>query len=107
MTDDVEHNYVHCIYAVVNPHGKNKEQAVAYLEAAAVNMLASIKRPAFVQKDISSYDGYFDMSMPIYQDIYTIFRDAAVITKPSLSEDYHLIVQEYQNNQIKSARSSK
>jgi ABC-type glycerol-3-phosphate transport system substrate-binding protein len=75
LSAEIDHNVVTCNIALVNPHGKNKELATAYLEAAAEDMFTTVKQPAFVLKDPASYEGYYDMSQPVYQDIHNLFRD--------------------------------
>ena len=99
LTSEVERNYSICTYAVVNPNSKNKELAVAYLEAAASNMLSAINKPVFVQESLSNYDGYFDMSVPIYRDVHDIFRDGAA-TSLIYEESDSIVVEEYQNGRI-------
>jgi len=79
LTEKVEKNYAFCTLAVVNPYSKHKEQAVAYLEAAASDMMSSVVKPVFVQKDLSAYNGHYDMSVPAYRDIYDIFSNGAAI----------------------------
>ena len=77
LSNDVDRNYFYTTYAVINPHSKNKELAMAYLEAAAGDMLAAINRPVFVQKDLAAYDGYYPMTNPLCRDLYSIYSDGA------------------------------
>jgi hypothetical protein len=79
LSDNVVHNEIVCVYAVVNPFSQNKELAVAYLEAAAADMLSAITEPVFVQREISAYEGHIDMSVPMYQDLHQLFRDGAAV----------------------------
>ena len=87
ISEEVKPNYASALFAFVNPYSQNKELSVEYLEAIAENMLDVSysngdftiapfeKAPQFTLKDPSAYEGYYDMSIPIFTDIYEIFRD--------------------------------
>ena len=88
LSEDIKYNYAETSYAFVNPYSKNKEFAVEYLEAAADKMLAAVTHdnparapfgriPIFTLKDLSAYQGYYDMSIPLFMDIYEIYKDGA------------------------------
>jgi ABC-type glycerol-3-phosphate transport system substrate-binding protein len=98
LSEKVNHNYITTVYAVVNPHGKNIDEAVAYLETAAEDMLSAITRPAFVYKDLAIYEGHFDLSLPVYQDIHELYRNGA--SRPFLFYSYMVGRSEYQNNRF-------
>lgn len=83
FSDSVKYNYMNGVCAMVNPHSKNKELAIAFLEAAAQDMHTAIDRPIFLQKELSAYEGYLDMTIPVYKDIYDIYSNGAAITKIS------------------------
>ena len=116
ISEDVTRNYTGALYAFVNPYGKNKELAVEYLEAVAENMLAVScnieysaapfdKTPQFTIKDPSAYEGYYDMSIPIFMDIYEIFKDGAqgeiAMSAENSDFDYHMpYVVNYQDGKI-------
>jgi len=101
ISGGVEKDYMNCVYAVVNPHSKKKELAVAYLETAAGDMLSAINQPVFVLKDLSAYNGHYDMSLPVFRDLYDIYSNGAVINKCFLGyEDYQLLVDEYQDGKL-------
>ena len=95
FSESVQHNYLNCSYALVNPFSNNKELAIEFLEAAARDMLSAVTKPVFVQKDLSAYEGHFDMSIPVYTDLHNIFRSGAVIEN-IFPEDYISIVADYQ-----------
>lgn len=81
ISDEVNRNYGYLTFAVVNPFSKNREQAVAFLEAAATDMLSVITKPVFFHKEMSAYDGFYDMSLGVYQDIFSIYEESAAIGK--------------------------
>ncbi|MCL2747582.1 MAG: hypothetical protein FWE59_02885, partial [Oscillospiraceae bacterium] len=100
LTDAVQRNYFGCLYAVVNPYGKNKELAIEFLEAAAANMISNVNRPVFVIEDISAYEGYYDMSLPIYRDIHNIYRDGATLRDLFSMRESEQIIDDYQDGTV-------
>lgn len=77
LTDAVKTNVSSGVCAVVNPYSKNKELAIAYLEAVAEDSLAALKRPCMLLEDTDAYEGYYDMSIPAYQDIYELYQNGS------------------------------
>jgi len=100
-TEDVERNYFLTHYAVINPYGKNRELAMEYLEALAINMLDVVARPGFVLKDITEYEGYFDIETPVIQDLHEVFRHggAGRTYDDRLTPQYDFIT-DFQNGKI-------
>lgn len=75
ISESVEGNIAGCMCAVVNPYSKNKELAISYLETAAGDMLSSMMSPNFTLKDLSAYVNHYNMEIPVYRDIYEIFKN--------------------------------
>jgi len=100
ISDEVKKSPMICVFAVVNPHSKNKELAVAYLETAAEDMLSAINHPVFVQKDLSAYEGRYDMSLPVFQDLYDIYRNGAVVSNLFLGNEDQSIIDDYQGGNL-------
>ncbi|MCL2707940.1 MAG: hypothetical protein FWF03_02360 [Defluviitaleaceae bacterium] len=90
LSEEVTKNYFYVSYALVNPHSKNKELAIAYLEAAASDMLSAITFPAFVIKDEAAYAGHYDMGVPLYRDLHSIFADGEAIID-AFPFDYNVV----------------
>jgi len=63
-------------------------------------MLSAIRKPAFVLKALSAYDGHYDMSIPVYQDLHNIFREGAAIEDVFALSEVNTIVDEYQNGRV-------
>jgi len=99
VSENVQHNYFNFTYALVNPFSNNKELAIEFLEAAARDMLSTITRPAFVLKELSAYEGYFDMSLPVFMDLHSIFNNGAVIEN-IFPDGYMSIVADYQKGKL-------
>jgi hypothetical protein len=100
LSEDVQRNYFQCVYAVVNPYSKNKDLAVAFLEAAASDMLSSVNVPVFVLEDLSKYGGHYDMSVPVYRDMYEIFKDGAVVDYTFDANELHSLIDDYQAGRL-------
>ncbi|MCL2665576.1 MAG: hypothetical protein FWE82_08185 [Defluviitaleaceae bacterium] len=101
VSENVKHNYVYCVYAVVNPVGKNKDLAVAYLEAMARDMLGAVTAPVYVIEDLAAYDGYVDMTIPVYRDLYEIFKNGRPISNSFIAQANLLfIIQDYQGGRL-------
>ena len=90
ISEDIQYNYsADGRFYFINPNSKNKELAVEYLEAFTGNMFDLFmnmggnfsapldKFPMFIFKDPAEYEGYFDMSIPLFADIYEIYKNAA------------------------------
>ena len=96
LSGDVDSNYSLCVFAIVNPYSRNKERAVAYLTAAAQDMQSAVTRPLFVQKELSAYEGVYDMTLPVYLDLYEFFRDGKVVADGVDRLMYNPVIREYQ-----------
>ena len=72
----VQNNQVNVGCAIINPYSENKELAMEYLEAVAQNPnVLNGFMPAILFKDMSMYEGIYDMSVPVMQDIYSIVKE--------------------------------
>ena len=97
LTEEVTRNYTSTFaYAVINPYSRNPETAMAYLEAAAEDMLPALTQPSFMRKDTSAYDGYFDMTLPVMQDLYAIYRDGTVVFRAYPQYERNSLIDDYQ-----------
>ena len=76
--------------AFVNPKSTHKEKAVEFLETVARDPWNTYVDPAFFMKDETLYSAYLDPDLPIYNDIYEIYEDIAIIAgiRPSYSATY-------------------
>ena len=100
ITSEVTSNIADSYCAVVNPYSKNKELAIAYLEAAAEDVLSSMKQPNFTLKDLSSYEGYYDMTIPVYHDIYELFKNGGTYSICLPHRERMNIIYEYQHGNL-------
>lgn len=99
FADVSEQSASYMYYAVVNPYGKQKEAAIAWLETIAAKRTETLQNPVFYEEDISAYEGEYDTSLPAFQDLYEIAKDTGIWFAYSLdnSDDYIL---EYQQGKI-------
>ena len=100
VSKEMEDNYFYCTYAMINPNSKNKEKAAEYLQTVAENTIRAINRPTFVQKDLSSYGEYLDISLPVFQDIHQIYTAGQAISAYPISSDMNQWIDDYQANKL-------
>jgi hypothetical protein len=100
LSEEIQTNSVRCVFALVNPNGKNRDLAVAYLEAAAADIHTAITRPVFMLEDLVGYQGVDDnMDLPVWQDIYGLFRDGVIRSGFPQRERYDISM-DYQAGKI-------
>lgn len=100
LSEDTRENIVSLIGFIVNPYGKQKELAKAYLEAITeqpVGVYSGYYYP-FIFKDMNSYEGAYDITLPAVKDIYEIFKNGKQNT-PSYPYDW-AIVDDYQQGRL-------
>ncbi len=78
LQSDSEKETIAMTYAYVNPYSKQKEAAIEYLESILENQAEFVQMPLFFREDMEYYQPYYDTSMPAFQDIYEIFKNADV-----------------------------
>lgn len=100
ISQDVKNNYFVCSYAMINPHSKNQELAKEYLETLAQNMLEVVANPVFVQEDTSVYADYYDMNIPVFQDLYNLYLNGAVFRNVCNLGETYLKIDDYQNGDL-------
>ncbi len=99
ITSDLKTNLVGVKYAVVNPHSKNKEAAILYLETAVSDPHSFVKDPCFTQKNIEFYNNVYDTSLPAFLDIYDICKNGEVYYNYTPSSE-HSYIEDYQQNRL-------
>lgn len=99
LASDSEKGIVSMAYAFINPYSRQKEAALEYLEVILENQDAFVRMPSFFREDLEYYEPYYDTSMPVFQEIYEIFKNADVFCGHSwdLSDEF---VTEYQRGLI-------
>ena len=105
ISPDVTHNYVYTMAAIINPASNNQEFALAFLEAAAYDMLTAINRPVFVIEDPAAFEGHFDMTIPVFQDLHNIFREAATLGQNFPTAEIVPVANEFQADRISLAEA--
>lgn len=88
---------------VLNPHSRQKELALAYLETVAenpVNIYRSEYYTSFLFEDIDIYREAYDVELPAFQDLYQLFAGGAMYMYPDGYPDYYAIVDDYQNGRL-------
>ena len=99
LQSDSEKNPVGMAYAFINPYSKQKEAALEYLEIILENQDAFVRMPLFFREDMEYYEQYYDTSMPVFQDIYEIFKNSDIYCRYSWdsSDEY---ITDYQHGLI-------
>ena len=90
-------------YAFINPFSKNKEAAQAYLGYIAETGLRFRTDRTFLYKDRSMYANVFNTDSPYFNDLFSIYENAAVceeLVECNSSEDIRPWVIEYQRGEI-------
>jgi ABC-type glycerol-3-phosphate transport system substrate-binding protein len=101
VTSNVETNYMYCSIAIINPHSTNRDLAMAFLEAAAKDMVSAVDHPIFIYNNTSMYEGKYDMTLPVYMDLLDLFSNGSVIATGFLGKgEYNTIVEEFQAQRI-------
>lgn len=89
---------------VLNPHSRQKDLAMAYLEAVAenpVNIYQSEWTTSFLFADRNVYRGTYDMELPAFQDLYQLFSGgSAHLPDNAVYPYYYSIVDDYQNGKL-------
>ncbi|MCL2708871.1 MAG: hypothetical protein FWF03_07135, partial [Defluviitaleaceae bacterium] len=98
LSANVNKTYFNVNYALVNPHSKNMDLAIEYLEAAASDMLSAITAPAFVIENTAAYREHYNMNIPVYSDLHAIFSEGEAISD-AFPFDYG-VVDAYQNGEM-------
>ncbi len=99
LQSDSEQAVIKMMYAMVNPYSRQQEAAIEYLEVMLENQADVVEWPAFFREDMAYYEQYYDVSVPAFQDLYGIFRNADVYYGHSWDTSTDYIV-EYQQGLI-------
>jgi hypothetical protein len=85
ISENVEKNDVLVYYVVINPNSRNIDAAKTYLEAIAENPHNAIQSEVqnFTQRDISFYEGTYDISLSVFQDIFNLFKNGIIVFNPN------------------------
>ncbi len=78
LASENEQNLVSVTCAFVNPYSQQKDAATEYLEVVLENQVRTVRQPAFFREDVEYYKAYYDTSLPAFQDMYEIFKNASV-----------------------------
>ncbi|MCL2707787.1 MAG: hypothetical protein FWF03_01590, partial [Defluviitaleaceae bacterium] len=73
---------------------------IRFLEEIAADMLTVYNKPEFVLKDISEYEGHYDMDLPIYRDIHEIMKNGAPLYRTYPPSESYMLVDEYQSGRM-------
>lgn len=67
-------------FAIINPYSRQKEAALAYLEALAVGGADIYTSPTsiFLIEDMELYRNHYDISLPVIQDMYEIYARTTI-----------------------------
>lgn len=72
-------------YAFVNPYSKQKEAAIAYLEAIATDPLNTVANPGFFLRNPESYADIYDITQPAFSDLLEIFENLGAVSGYTLN----------------------
>ena len=99
LTSEVQGNTVQVQCAIVNPYSENQELAIWYLEQIASHPDVFDKYyTTFLFQDQNEYEGIYDMSLPLIQDLYQIAKDGVL---SSVSYPYKdSIILDYQEGRL-------
>lgn len=100
ISPDVMKNVVGLEFAFINPHSKNKELALEYLETLTKVSFEYIHyTSAFLFKDKEMYADRYDISQPAFEDIYNVVKDGKIVGTGGfyLNSD---IINNYQNGRL-------
>ena len=103
FSEEVQGDEVRGVALVLNPHSRQKELAMAYLEAVArdpVGIYESQWYTSFLFSDRSVYRESYDVGLPAFQDLYELFAGGTVNPYPSGYPYYFMIVDEYQTGRL-------
>lgn len=100
IADASEQQAAPITFALVNPYSKQKEAAIAYLEAVISNPETTIINPVFFKKGMENYADQYDISLPAFQDLYHIYENLGVYYGHLMVETDSSHILEYQQGLI-------
>ena len=87
-------------FALVNPYSRQKDAAIAYLEAVISKPETTMVTPAFFKKGMENYAQQYDISLPAFQDLYHIYETLGVYYGHLMVETDSSHILEYQQGLI-------
>lgn len=100
LNSDVKKNSVNISCAFINPHSKNKELALEYLEAITkVPFDYWSYTCVLLFKDKEMYADRYDITQPAFEDIYNIVKDGMINSRCGFYINGN-IIDDYQNGRL-------
>ncbi len=67
-------------FALLNPYGRQKEAALAYLEALVTGGARTYNSPTsiFLREDLEAHESIYDTSLPVIRDMHEIYSQAVI-----------------------------
>lgn len=67
-------------FALLNPYGRQKEAALAYLEALVTGGTRTYNSPTsiFLREDLDAQESIYDTSLPVIRDMHEIYSQAVI-----------------------------
>lgn len=103
FSEEVQGDEIRGLALVLNPNSRQKELAMAYLEAIAKNPVGIYESDwytSFLFSDKSVYRETCDVELPAFQDLYELFAGGMINPYPNSYPYYDYVVDDYQNGRL-------